>query len=81
MKKQFTQTVPARRREETRWARERFSVKSMDDPVTGQQLDGISGHVYYFWPGTTSVRNTALIALGQSTLVTSDVALARAVAK
>lgn len=60
----------------------RFSVKEMPDPVTGQQLDGIDGHVYYFWPGTTSVRNTALIALGQSTLVTSDgAALARGVAR
>lgn len=50
----------------------RFSVEEMPDPVTGEHLDGIDGHVYYFWPGTTSVRNTALIALGQSDLVTSD---------
>ena len=29
MKKQLTHTVPARSREATRWARERFSVKSI----------------------------------------------------
>lgn len=50
----------------------RFSVAATTDPITGETLDDISGHVYYFWPGTTSVRNTALIALGQGTLATTD---------
>lgn len=56
----------------------RFSVRAMTDPVTGEQLDDISGHVYYFWPGTTSVRNTALIAIGHGELASTDVILAKA---
>ncbi|WP_395638997.1 alpha/beta hydrolase [Pseudolysinimonas sp.] len=59
----------------------RFSVKAMTDPITGEQLDDIEGHVYYFWPGTTSVRNTALIAIGQGALATTDTAPAKATAK
>lgn len=55
----------------------RFSVKGTTDPITGEKLDDISGHVYYFWPGTTSVRNTALIALGQGALVSTDAGLAK----
>ena len=56
----------------------RFSVRATTDPITGEKLDDISGHVYYFWPGTTAVRNTALIVIGQGALTTSDVALAKA---
>jgi hypothetical protein len=44
----------------------------MIDPVTGAELTDITGHVYYFWPGTTSVRNTALIAIDQGGLVSTD---------
>jgi pimeloyl-ACP methyl ester carboxylesterase len=55
----------------------RFSVRGMSDPITGEKLAEISGHVYYFWPGTTSVRNTALIAIGQGVLVATDAGLAR----
>ncbi len=57
---------------------QRFSVKAMTDPITGEQLDDINGHVYYFWPGTTSVRNTALIAIGRGDLASTDSAPARA---
>jgi pimeloyl-ACP methyl ester carboxylesterase len=58
-----------------------FSVRAMTDPVTGEKLDDINGHVYYFWPGTTSVRNTALIAIGHGDLATTDVVLAKASAR
>lgn len=50
----------------------RFSVRATTDPITGEHLDDISGHVYYFWPGTTSVRNTALIVIGEGALVSTD---------
>jgi hypothetical protein len=56
----------------------RFSVRAMTDPITGAQLTDITGHVYYFWPGTTSVRNTALIAIDQGALVSTDTTVARA---
>ncbi|GHF06499.1 alpha/beta hydrolase [Pseudolysinimonas yzui] len=56
----------------------RFSVHATTDPITGEKLDDINGHVYYFWPGTTSVRNTALIAIGQGGLATTDTILAKA---
>src|SRR5690606_30642542 len=59
----------------------RFSVRGMSDPITGERLADISGHVYYFWPGTTSVRNTALIAIGQGALVATDAGLARSVSR
>ncbi len=59
----------------------RFSVLAMADPITGEQLDDINGHVYYFWPGTTSVRNTALIAIGQGDYATTDTVLAKATAR
>jgi len=55
-----------------------FSVRATTDPVTGEKLADINGHVYYFWPGTTSVRNTALIAIGHGDLATTDVVLAKA---
>lgn len=55
-----------------------FSVRATTDPVTGEKLDDINGHVYYFWPGTTSVRNTALIAIGHGDLATTDTVLAKA---
>lgn len=56
----------------------RFSVRATTDPITGEKLDDISGHVYYFWPGTTAVRNTALIVIGQGALTTNDTVLAKA---
>jgi hypothetical protein len=56
----------------------RFSVHAMTDPLTGAQLTDITGHVYYFWPGTTSVRNTALIAIDQGDLVSTDDVVSRA---
>ena len=59
----------------------RFSVKGMADPITGEALADISGHVYYFWPGTTSVRNTALIAIGQGALVATDAGLAKSISR
>lgn len=58
-----------------------FSVKAMTDPITGEKLDDIQGHVYYFWPGTTSVRNTALIAIGHGELVSTDSGAAKAAAR
>jgi hypothetical protein len=59
----------------------RFSVVATTDPITGEQLDDINGHVYYFWPGTTSVRNTALIAIGQGDYATTDTVVAKASAR
>lgn len=59
----------------------RFSVTATTDPITGETLDDIHGHVYYFWPGTTSVRNTALIVIGQGELTTSDTVSAKAAAR
>lgn len=56
----------------------RFSVVAMTDPITGEKLDDIGGHVYYFWPGTTSVRNTALIAIGEGEHATTDTVVAKA---
>jgi hypothetical protein len=58
-----------------------FSVVATTDPITGERLDDINGHVYYFWPGTTSVRNTALIAIGHGDLATTDTVLAKASAR
>jgi pimeloyl-ACP methyl ester carboxylesterase len=58
-----------------------FSVRATTDPVTGEKLDDIDGHVYYFWPGTASVRNTALIAIGHGSLATTDTVLAKASAR
>jgi len=59
----------------------RFSVRGTTDPITGEELADIDGHVYYFWPGTTAVRNTALIAIGHGDLATTDTILARASAR
>jgi hypothetical protein len=59
----------------------KFSVVATTDPITGEKLDDIHGHVYYFWPGTTSVRNTALIAIGHGDLTTTDTLLAKASAR
>jgi pimeloyl-ACP methyl ester carboxylesterase len=59
----------------------RFSVLATTDPITGEQLDDIDGHVYYFWPGTTAVRNTALIAIGHGALTTTDTVVAKALAR
>lgn len=59
----------------------RFSVHAMTDPITGERLTDIDGHVYYFWPGTTSVRNTALIAIGHGDLASTGTTVARAAAR
>lgn len=58
-----------------------FSVRGTTDPITGQRLSDIAGHVYYFWPGTTAVRNTALIAIGAGDLATTDAPATKAVAR
>lgn len=58
-----------------------FSVKAMTDPITGQKLADIQGHVYYFWPGTTAVRNTSLIAIGHGELASTDAGPAKAAAR
>ena len=59
----------------------RFSVRATTDPITGERLDDINGHVYYFWPDTTSVRNTALIAIGHGELATTDTTVLKALAR
>lgn len=58
-----------------------FSVRGTTDPITGERLSDIAGHVYYFWPGTTAVRNTALIAIGAGALATTDAPPMKAVAR
>lgn len=63
---------------DTDFGAHRFSVQPMADPISGLQLTEIGGHVYYFWPGTTAVRNTALIAIDQSALVSTDAGAQRA---
>ncbi len=49
-----------------------FSVNGGDDPITSQPLVGSTGHDAYLVPGSESVRNLALICLGQGRLVTTD---------
>ncbi len=51
-----------------------FGAKTMDvaaatDPITGKKLAASIGHLGYFDPGTTAMRNLALIGLGQGSLV------------
>jgi len=42
-----------------------FSVAAGVDPITGEQLDGAVTHNDYFAPGGMSLRNLALISLGE----------------
>jgi hypothetical protein len=53
-----------------------FSVDGGTDPVTGSSMAGSVGHNEYFVAGSESIRNLALVALGQGRLVTSDGAAA-----
>jgi len=48
----------------------RFRVAGGTDPVTGQALLGSTGHDEYLMVGSESLRNLALVALGQGRLVT-----------
>lgn len=50
----------------------RFGVADVADPVTGADLPGIVSHNEYFTPGSSSMRNMALIALGHGELVLDD---------
>ena len=50
----------------------RFSVDGGVDPLTGATLASSTGHDAYFEPGSESLRNLALIALGKGYLVTTD---------
>ncbi len=50
----------------------RFGVSDVADPVTGSVLPGIVSHNDYFTPGSSSMRNMALIALGHGELVLDD---------
>ncbi|MEO5534885.1 MAG: alpha/beta hydrolase [Pseudolysinimonas sp.] len=58
-----------------------FSVKGTTDSVTGETLLDTVSHNDYFAPGTTSQRNLALIALNQSSLVTSLGGLAKSASR
>lgn len=49
-----------------------FSVEGRVDPLTGKQLVGSTGHDEYFVRGSESLRNLALVALGQGAFVTSE---------
>jgi hypothetical protein len=49
-----------------------FSVDGGADPVTGASMVGSIGHNEYFVAGSESIRNLALVALGQGRLVTTD---------
>ncbi|TXK17075.1 alpha/beta hydrolase [Homoserinibacter sp. GY 40078] len=48
----------------------RFSVAPGTDPVTGEALTGATSHNEYFAPGGSSLRNMALIGIGEGSLVT-----------
>ena len=48
----------------------RFSVASGTDPVTGEALAGAVTHNDYFSPGGSSLRNLALIGIGEGDQVT-----------
>ena len=56
-------------------------LTTLSAATLAEKLDDIDGHVYYFWPGTTSVRNTALIAIGHGELASTDDAPAKAAAR
>lgn len=47
-----------------------FSVAGGDDPLTGEKLDGAVSHNDYFAPGGMSLRNLALIGIGEGAYVT-----------
>ena len=49
-----------------------FSVDGGADPLTGAPMVGSTGHNEYFVVGSESIRNLALVALGQGRLVTTD---------
>jgi hypothetical protein len=49
-----------------------FRVTGGVDPVTGVELTGSTGHDEYLMVGSESLRNLALVALGQGRLVTTD---------
>ncbi len=49
-----------------------FRVSGGVDPLTGAELAGSTGHDEYLMAGSESLRNLALIALGQGRLATSD---------
>jgi len=49
-----------------------FRVNGGIDPLTGQTLLGSTGHDEYLKVGSESLRNLALIALGQGRLITTD---------
>ena len=49
-----------------------FSVDGGEDPRTGLDLLGSTGHDEYFVRGSESLRNLALISLGRGFLVTTD---------
>lgn len=51
-----------------------FSVEGGVDPVSGDSMIGSTGHNEYLVLGSESIRNLALIALGQGRLITSDAA-------
>jgi pimeloyl-ACP methyl ester carboxylesterase len=50
----------------------RFRVLGGVDPITGEELTGSTGHDEYLMPGSESLRNLALVALGQGRLATSE---------
>jgi len=53
-----------------------FSVDGGEDPLSGTSMVGSVGHNEYFVAGSESIRNLALVALGQGRLVTTDSTLA-----
>ncbi|QEO10520.1 hypothetical protein FLP23_11230 [Protaetiibacter larvae] len=54
----------------TSYGAHRFSVAAGRDPLTGARLGGAVTHNDYFAPGSTSLRNLALIGIGEGTQVT-----------
>lgn len=50
---------------------QRFSVAGGEDPVTGDVLSGAVSHNDYFTTGSESMRNFALIGIGEDALVTT----------
>lgn len=46
----------------------RFGVDGIVDPVTGVKLNPSAGHNEYFQPGSESIRNLALIGIGEGAL-------------
>jgi hypothetical protein len=50
----------------------KFRVSGEVDPLTGVALSGSTGHDEYLMVGSESLRNLALIALGQGRLITAD---------